>query len=154
MNNATTQGTAILSWLRRREDELAPLPVDLVAIPRKSSGEHYLPCLDVFETSPLEVALDCEHLGPSISRQDAQYYPKNLFATYGGGERFFYFHAHYDAVPALTSTQFYPLRKENFLLGRASSDMKGGIVARLYAIRALKQFKAALKGKIWIGAGP
>jgi succinyl-diaminopimelate desuccinylase len=40
------------------------------------------------------------------------------------------------------------LRKKYFLFGRGACDMKGGIVAMLYAIRALKELGANLDGKI------
>jgi len=148
-DNVTPQSGAILSWLEQREDEIAALLADLVAIPTENPpGKHYRPCVDLLEAHLREVGLDCERLGPSVSRQDAQYSPESLLATYGDGERAFYFHGHYDVVPAQTSAQFQPLRKEHFLFGRGSSDMKGGIVAMLYAIRALKQIQVDLKGKI------
>src|SRR5262249_29979081 len=44
--------------------------------------------------------------------------------------------------------QFQPLRKEHFLFGRGACDMKGGIVAMLYAILALKECSAVLDGNI------
>jgi succinyl-diaminopimelate desuccinylase len=149
LNDVTAQSAAIVSWLRRREGEIASLLADLVAIPTENPpGKHYRPCVDLLEIRLREVGFDCERLGPSVSRQDAQYSPESLLATYGGGERTIYFHGHYDVVPAQTLAQFQPLRKEHFLFGRGSSDMKGGIVAMLYAIRALKQIEADLKGKI------
>jgi acetylornithine deacetylase/succinyl-diaminopimelate desuccinylase-like protein len=40
------------------------------------------------------------------------------------------------------------MRKEHFLFGRGSCDMKGGIVAMLYAISALKEMGAQLNGRI------
>jgi succinyl-diaminopimelate desuccinylase len=80
--------------------------------------------------------------------------PESLLATHGGGERVLYFHGHYDVVPAQTSTQFQPLRREHFLFGRGSADMKGGIVAMLYAIRALKQIGVELKGRIGLALVP
>jgi acetylornithine deacetylase/succinyl-diaminopimelate desuccinylase family protein len=147
--NLTPQSAAILSWLEQRENEMAALLADLVAIPTENPpGKHYRPCVDLLETHLLKVGLDCERLGPSVPRQDAQYSPESLFATHGAGERAFYFHGHYDVVPAQTPAQFQPFRKEHFLFGRGSSDMKGGIVAMLYAIRALKEIAADLKGKI------
>jgi succinyl-diaminopimelate desuccinylase len=40
------------------------------------------------------------------------------------------------------------VRKDHFLFGRGSCDMKGGIVAMLFAVRALKECGLALNGKI------
>jgi succinyl-diaminopimelate desuccinylase len=51
-------------------------------------------------------------------------------------------------VPAQSPEQFQPVRKEHFLFGRGSCDMKGGIVAMLSAVRALKECGVALNGKI------
>jgi succinyl-diaminopimelate desuccinylase len=51
-------------------------------------------------------------------------------------------------VPAQSPEQFQPERKEHFLFGRGSCDMKGGIVAMLFAIRALKGCGVGLNGKI------
>jgi acetylornithine deacetylase/succinyl-diaminopimelate desuccinylase family protein len=74
--------------------------------------------------------------------------PVCLIANYGRGERVLYFHGHYDVVPAQSAEQFQPVRKEHFLFGRGSCDMKGGIVAMLYAILALKECGAELGGRI------
>jgi len=71
-----------------------------------------------------------------------------VLAQYGRGERTLYFHGHYDVVPAQTAEQFKPLRKKHFLFGRGACDMKGGIVAMLYGMRALKEFSVKLDGKI------
>src|SRR5260370_11242709 len=74
--------------------------------------------------------------------------PVSLVASYGRGERVFYFHGHYDVVPAQSGEQFQPLRRGHFLFGRGSCDMKGGIVAMLYAIVVLKESGAGLDGRI------
>src|SRR5260370_40116960 len=74
--------------------------------------------------------------------------PIILVASYGRGERVLYFHGHYDVVPAQSGEQFQPLRKDHFLFARGSCDMKGGIVAMLYAILALKACGAELDGRI------
>jgi succinyl-diaminopimelate desuccinylase len=148
-DDSTAHRSVILSWLRQREDEIATLLADLVAIPTENPpGKHYRTCVDLLQTHVREVGLDCERLGPCVSSDGPEYFPESLLATYGSGERTLYFHGHYDVVPAQTSAQFQPLRKEHFLFGRGSSDMKGGIVAMLYAIRALKQIGVDLKGKI------
>src|SRR5258706_9990741 len=69
-------------------------------------------------------------------------------ASFGNGKRTLYFHGHYDVVPAQSPEQFQPVRKEHFLFGRGSCDMKGGIVTMLYAILALRECGAKLGGKI------
>src|SRR6202048_3325678 len=152
-DDLTVHSSPILSWLQQREDEIAALLADLIAIPTENPpGKNYGPCVDLLETQLRQVGLDCERLGPNVSKRDSkdspEYSPDSLLATYGRGERTLYFHGHYDVVPAQTPAQFQPLRKQHFMFGRGSSDMKGGIVAMLYAIRVLKEIKVDLKGKI------
>jgi succinyl-diaminopimelate desuccinylase len=143
------QSGAILSWLQQREDEMAALLADLVAIPTENPpGKQYRSCVDFLEARLRDAGLDCERVGPEVPRKDILYSPESLIATHGSGKRTLYFHGHYDVVPAQSPSQFLPVRKEHFLFGRGSSDMKGGIVAMLFAIWAMKQFKVELNGKI------
>src|SRR5260370_617379 len=72
----------------------------------------------------------------------------SLTATRGSGKRTLYFHGHYDVVPAQSPQQFQPARKEHFVFGRGSCYMKGGIVAILFAIQALKECGVKLHGQI------
>jgi len=139
---------AILSWLRQRHDELAALLSELVAIPTENPpGKNYRPCVDLLETRLRQAGLDCRRLGPNT---DAE----TLFASYGTAERTLYFHGHYDVVPAQSPQQFQPARKDHFLFGRGSADMKGGIVAMFYAVRALKELGIHLNGKICLTLVP
>jgi succinyl-diaminopimelate desuccinylase len=154
-NDVTAQSAAILSWLRQRENEMAALLADLVAIPTENPpGKNYRACVDFLEPHLRQVGLDCKRLGPGASRDDGANSPESLLASYGCGERVLYFHGHYDVVPAQTSAQFQPQRKDHFLFGRGSADMKGGIVAMLYAIRALKEIAVDLKGRIGLTLVP
>jgi succinyl-diaminopimelate desuccinylase len=154
-SDVTTQSGAILSWLRHREDEMAALLADLVAIPTENPpGKNYRACVDFLQSHLRRAGLDCKRLGPGVSSDDAVNSPESLLATYGNGERALYFHGHYDVVPAQTPAQFQPQRKEHFLFGRGSADMKGGIVAMLYAIRALKEIGMDLKGRIGLTLVP
>src|ERR1700733_10831170 len=149
VNNVTAESSLILSWLQQRVEEIAALLADLVTIPTENPpGNNYRACVDRLETHMRKAHLDCERLGPGVLRRDIEDCPESLLATHGRGERALYFHGHYDVVPAQTSAQFQPLRKEHFLFGRGSADMKGGIVAMLYAILAMKQIGMELKGRI------
>src|SRR5260370_17162874 len=69
-------------------------------------------------------------------------------ASFGSEKRTLYFHGHYDVVPAQSPAHFQPVSKEHFLFGRGSCDMKGGIVAMLFAVRALKECAEELNGRI------
>jgi succinyl-diaminopimelate desuccinylase len=145
----TTQAGAILAWLRQREDEMADLLAELVGIPTENPpGKNYRACANLLEIRLRESGLDCKRQAPEDSKKDPDDAPICLLASYGRGERALYFHGHYDVVPAQSAKQFLPVRKEHFLFGRGSCDMKGGIVAMLYAILALKETGAELNGRI------
>ena len=140
---------ALQSWLGQRAGEMAALVAELVAIPTENPpGKNYRACADLLENRLRRVGLDCERLEAADSKAAASDSPGCLIATYGRGERVFYFHGHYDVVPAQSIEQFQPSRKDHFLFGRGSCDMKGGIVAMLYAILALKACGAELHGRI------
>ena len=94
------------------------------------------------------VSRDSSSGANSHARSDATEVPVSLLAHYGSGNPALYFHGHYDVVPAQSPQQFVPSRKDHFLFGRGSCDMKGGIVAMLYAIRALKECGVTLAGRI------
>jgi len=149
------QTDSILAWLRQREDEMATLLAELVAIPTENPpGKNYRACADFLERRLRESGLDCERVLAVDSNQAGDDTPVCLLGGYGSGDRALYFHGHYDVVPAQSSEQFQPVRKEHFLFGRGSSDMKGGIVAMLYAIRALKETGAQLHGRIGLTLVP
>jgi len=140
---------ALLSWLQPREDEMAALLADLVAIPTENPpGKNYRACADLLENRLRQVGLECERMEAREPKEGTGDNPVSLVASYGRGERVLYFHGHYDVVPAQSREQFHPLRKDHFVFGRGSCDMKGGIVAMLYAIIALKECGAELEGRI------
>src|SRR6266481_809542 len=148
-DKGTAQASAILAWLRQHEDEMAALLAELVAIPTENPpGKNYRVCADLLEIRMSEFGLDCERRAPGDSKAKPDGAPVCLQASYGRGERALYFHGHYDVVPAQSAGQFQPVRKEHFLFGRGSCDMKGGIVVMLYAILALQEIGAELKGRI------
>ena len=145
---------AILSWLRQRQDEMAALLSEFVAIPTENPpGKNYRPCVDLLETRLRQAGLDIRRLGPDGSSQNDGP-AETLFASYGTRERTLYFHGHYDVVPAQNPRQFQPARKDHFLFGRGSADMKGGIVAMFYAVRALKELDIYVNGKICLTLVP
>src|SRR5216683_3316416 len=140
---------SILAWLRQREDEMAALLSELVAIATENPpGRNYQACAALLEKRLRNFGLDCERFfEPAGPEKKSGESPACLLACYGRGKRTLYFHGHYDVVPAQSAQQFEPVRKEHFLFGRGSCDMKGGIVAMLYAILALKGCGAGLSGK-------
>ena len=140
---------AILSWLRGHKEEMAVFLAEIVAIPTENPpGTGYRACSDLLEKRIRQLSLDCERFVPAgleIENGDA---PVCLSASLGSGARPLYFHGHYDVVPAQSVEQFQPTRKENFIFGRGSCDMKGGIVAMVYAILAIREYGQNLDGKV------
>ena len=146
---------SILKWLRPRENEMAVLLAELVVIPTENPpGKNYRACADLLESRLGKFGLDCERVSAAGSNQGYADVPVCLLCNYGSGERTLYFHGHYDVVPAQSAEQFKPSRKDHFLFGRGSCDMKGGIVAMLYAVRALKETGAELHGRIGLTLVP
>jgi succinyl-diaminopimelate desuccinylase len=147
-----------LAWLRPRQGEMAALLAELVAIPTENPpGNNYRACAVLLETRLRDHGLECQRLQPVgtlDSRQDVHESPMSLLASYGRGDHTLYFHGHYDVVPAQSRDQFQPTRKEHFLFGRGSCDMKGGIVAMLYAILALRECGVELDGRIALALVP
>ena len=153
MTGETARAKQLLDWLREREDEMAGMLAELVAIPTENPpGNHYSACADLLEARLRDHGLQYTRLQSSEQSATAGQLttegPPVLQATYGRGERALHFHGHYDVVPAQSAEQFQPSRKEHFLFGRGSCDMKGGIVAMLYAARALQECRYSIDGRI------
>src|ERR1700719_2052138 len=148
----------LLAWLEPREDEMATLLAELVSVPTENPpGRNYRACTDLLEKKLCQAGLTCERheFPPRPSGTDDRDEPAaSLMASFGNGKRTLYFHGHYDVVPAQSPEQFQPVRKEHFLFGRGSCDMKGGIVAMLFAMRALKECGVELEGRIVLALVP
>src|SRR5215467_13140608 len=139
----------LLSWLRGREEEMAALLADLVAVPTENPpGRHYHEFAQLFKNRAERLGLLCETFAPSSKNDLSEATPTCLTVSCGEGERTFYFHGHYDVVPAQSEEQFQPNRKEHFLFGRGACDMKGGIVSMLYALLALRECQVEIDGKV------
>jgi succinyl-diaminopimelate desuccinylase len=156
----------VLRWLRQRQEEMAALLAELVAIPTENPpGANLSGCADLLEARLRKSGLSCERVrcdagfprvdlhsrSKGLTVRDA---PVALLAEYGDGQPVLHFHGHYDVVPAQSPEQFRPRRRDQFLFGRGTCDMKGGVVAMLYAIRALQAGGAKLNGKIALTVVP
>lgn len=109
----------------------------LIAIPTENPpGTNYEDCLSLLEA----LLRDC---GFEPRREGLC-----LLAFHGTGERTVYFSGHYDVVPHAAEGQFQPeVRGEN-LFGRGTSDMKSGLVSMIYAVRALRECRVELDGRV------
>jgi acetylornithine deacetylase/succinyl-diaminopimelate desuccinylase family protein len=77
-----------------------------------------------------------------------------LSSDWGEGERAVYFHGHIDVVPAQDPSQFEPKVTEDTIFGRGSTDMKGGLVSMIYAVKALADTGLSPKGRIALRVVP
>ena len=128
---------------------MARVLTQLVAIPSENPpGKNYPAVATILETYVRKFGFHVGRIQPKHKAKSLKDRPACLLAESGRGERTLYFHGHYDVVPAQSMEQFKPLRKEHFLFGRGACDMKGGIVAMLYGMRALREFGVKLEGKI------
>src|SRR6266487_5404293 len=153
--HATADVSRLVEWLQQHEGEMAALLAELVAIPTENPpGRNYRACADVLEDRLRREGLEFERFETGKQTERTADSPICLIGFYGRGGRVLYFHGHYDVVPAQSAGQFRPMRKEHFLFGRGSCDMKGGIVAMLYAILALKECGAGLEGRIALALVP
>ena len=142
-------GERLRRWLEQREDEMAALLADFIAIPTENPpGRHYRQFVEVLEERTGKLGLEFRRLGPRSQPGAANEVPACCCVNYGHGERTLYLHGHYDVVPAQTREQFEPQRREHFVFGRGACDMKGGIISMLYAILALKGCGAEINGNI------
>jgi succinyl-diaminopimelate desuccinylase len=149
LSSDSRRADQILSWLQQRNDEMAAFLAELVAIPTENPpGTNYRTCGDVLESRIRQFGLDCRRFEPAERKTKMPDDPVCLLASFGQGSRILYFHGHYDVVPAQSAEQFKPHRQEHFLFGRGSCDMKGGIVAMLYAILAIRECGTQLNGRI------
>jgi succinyl-diaminopimelate desuccinylase len=146
---------AMVSWLRERTEEMATFLAELVAIPTENPpGNNYRLCAELLEQRIRQLGLDCQRFAFADAKIGTDDAPPSLLASFGSGEQSLHFHGHYDVVPAQSVEQFQPSRKDHFLFGRGSCDMKGGIVAMLYAILAIKECGEELNGKIGLTLVP
>lgn len=110
-------------------------------------GKLYKQCIDVLARKLDEVGLAYEVL--SVPHADEADYPRFcILSGHGTGDRVLYFHGHYDVVPASRDGQFDPYVEGGNLFGRGSSDMKSGLAAMIYAIKAIKTVGIDLDGRI------
>jgi succinyl-diaminopimelate desuccinylase len=127
----------MLSFLRSRRSEMVKLTSELIAIPTENPpGNHYPECRNL-----LVARLKQLGFAPRV-------HGESVLAFWGTGKRTLYFSGHYDVVPVQSRSQFVPVVKGGNLFGRGSSDMKSGLVAMIYAMKALEASGAKLDGRI------
>jgi succinyl-diaminopimelate desuccinylase len=115
------------------EDALLRFARDLVAIPSENPpGREYERCVERIqaELETLGIAHEVVETGDRDVRRQA------ILGRVGDSGPLLYLHGHYDVVPAFGAEQFEPRVEGGFLVGRGSSDMKGGLAAIVHAAQA------------------
>jgi succinyl-diaminopimelate desuccinylase len=142
---------------------MAEFTRELVCIPTENPpGQNYRACAEALARTIRRAVLrpiiqkipTPPHLRASpngTSNHEPRYWVR---ATLGSGKRALYFHGHYDVVPASSPAQFQPRERNGNIFGRGSADMKGGLVAMLYAARVLKELHIPLTGRIELAFAP
>ena len=122
-------------------EKMAQLTNTLVTIPTENPpGRAYAECARV-----LVRVLRSMGLEPQQPRAAAKHC---LLAFHGRGERTLYFHGHYDVVPVANESQFRPFVRHGCLFARGAADMKGGLVAMLFAVKVLQDLGIFLAGRV------
>ena len=123
--------THIRKQLKRDTADLVAFASELIRIPSENPpGKAYPRCASL-------IARRLRELGLRVRRHDPTGEGPSVTGTFGEGGRALYFSGHYDVVPAQSRAQFEPVVRRRNLHGRGSADMKGGVAAMAFAIRAL-----------------
>jgi succinyl-diaminopimelate desuccinylase len=140
----------IVNVIAGHREEIAAFTKALVSIPTENPpGRAYRECGDAITGKLRELGLPAEVRETRSFESGAEEIPGYCVTSfYGRGERTLYFSGHYDVVPAAAPKQFTPTILGRNLFGRGSSDMKGGLVAMIYAVKALQDLGAKLDGRI------
>ncbi len=134
------------SFVASHQRTITSLLSDFVAIPTVNPpGLAYRDCVEF-----LERLLDqwgFEHRVVQVPNGGE--YPRfSLIGASAAGDPGLHFHGHYDVVSAQSQEQFKAAQSDGRLYGRGTADMKGGIVAMLFALRAIQQCRIRLSSPV------
>lgn len=144
--------TEIRKWLHANRNEMIAFLEDLVSIPSENPpGNRYPECAERIRAQLERLAIECE----LVRVESANELPRVGVIGRSNADRALVFHGHYDVVPAQDpSTQFAPRIANGTMFGRGTSDMKGGLVAMIYAKRALQELDAKIADEILLTMVP
>jgi succinyl-diaminopimelate desuccinylase len=115
-----------------REDAIVAFAGDLIAIPTENPpAAAYDECVERIcaELEALGIDFNVLETGDDDTRRRA------IVAGVGDRGPLLYLHGHYDVVPGFSRGQFDPRVEDGRLVGRGSTDMKGGLAAIVHAAR-------------------
>jgi len=134
--------TRVRRQLTRDTADIVAFASELIAIPSENPpGTRYSQCASRIARWLRELDLDVRTVNPTGEGPC-------VVGSFGAGGRALYFSGHYDVVPAQNRAQFKPVVRKSNLHGRGSADMKGGIAAMAFAIRALAKCGFEPKGRL------
>lgn len=134
--------TRIRRQLGRETADLVDFASELIRIPSENPpGAAYGRCAKL-------IARRLRELGLAVRTVDPSGEAPCVTGTYGDGGRALYFSGHYDVVPVQHRSQLEPTVRKRNLHGRGACDMKGGIAAMAFAIRALAQAGFEPNGRV------
>jgi len=118
----------------------------LIAIPTENPpATGYRPCVAFIEATLAGLGFQYERI--DIPSPDGA--PRAAVRAWlGDAGPALCFHGHYDVVPAMSGEQFVPRIEGDVVFGRGSSDMKSGLVAMLFAAKALRTARVLLRGRL------
>jgi succinyl-diaminopimelate desuccinylase len=138
-------------------EEMLEFLKQLISIPTENPpGRAYAECAEAISAQLEMIGLPHKAVDapPGDCAVGGAARPRALLSFFGTGKRVLYFHGHYDVVPRSKDGQFAPVVRGQNLFGRGSSDMKSGLVAMIYAVRALKELSVPLQGRIGLTIVP
>lgn len=139
------------AWLAEHEGDLCSFLGEIVRIPTVNPpGDHYTALVERLEAKLREIGLATEILtvpreiaAQSLPPASAGFPRHNLVGRWEvGGRKTVQFNSHYDVVPAAGTWKHGPFSGErdgDWLFGRGTADMKGSMVASLFAVEALRR---------------
>jgi acetylornithine deacetylase/succinyl-diaminopimelate desuccinylase family protein len=134
----------ILAAIDDQQPAMTAMLAELVSIPSENPpGAAYDASVDALARAMTSVGLKPERVEIAAARPRAA-----IRAFVGDAAPTLYLHGHYDVVPAYSPDQFTPRIEGGTLFGRGSSDMKSGLVAMLFAARALKSASRRMTGRL------
>ncbi len=133
--------------VRSMRDDILSFTHDLVAVPTENPpGSHYRPCVELISKKLVTMGLRPRLI--KVRGGDKRHPRFCLMAPYGKGKKKLYFHGHYDVVPSWNPEQFKPRIRQGRFYGRGAADMKAGLAAMVYAVRALQLVGVRMDGQI------
>jgi acetylornithine deacetylase/succinyl-diaminopimelate desuccinylase family protein len=141
----------IRSFVAAEQRAITSTLADLIAIPTVNPpGLAYEACADFFSRLLGQWGMDHRVL----KVPDGAHARFSIVGSYGPDEPGLHFHGHYDVVSAQSPDQFRPEVRDGRLYGRGAADMKSGIVAMLFALRALQACGIEMKRSLTLTLVP